>query len=94
MGIKFFKKWIEEESRFQYEERDHDVADSSMIEITECEYITETEKQWIDYINSLPEDDISNSPSYDELLEKNSQLEVENAALLYQILTGEELTDV
>ena len=32
--------------------------------------------------------------SYDELLEKNSQLEAENASLLYQVLTGEELTDV
>ena len=94
MGIKYYKKWIEEAGRFQYEQRNHDVSDDSMEEITEAEYTVETEKQWAEYIASLPNEEISGAPSYDELLEKNTQLETENAALLFKLLTGEEFADV
>lgn len=34
------------------------------------------------------------TPTYEDLVETNMILEAENAALLYQVLTGEELTDV
>lgn len=64
------------------------------IEITQEEYDSETAKQWEEYISSLPVEIPSDEPSYDELLEKNSELEKENAALLFQLLTGEEYTDV
>ena len=94
MGIKYYKKWLEDESRYQYEERYSASADSSMIEITRAEYETETLKQWEEYLASLPDSDVNDVPAYEELLESNSKLEKENAALLYQVLTGEELTDV
>ena len=56
MGIRYYRKWLEDEGRFQYEERDHAVSDNTMEEITEEEFIVETEKQWAEYIASLPED--------------------------------------
>ncbi len=94
MGIKYYKKWLESENRYQYEERNSLSDDDAMIEISQEEYDSETAKQWEEYIASLPVEEPSDEPSYDELLEKNSELEKENAALLFQILTGEEYADV
>ena len=94
MGMRYYRKWLEDEGRFQYEERAYIVSDNSMEEITEEEFTAETEKQWAEYLASLPEEDISFKPSYDELLAMNAELESENAALLFQILTGEEFEDV
>lgn len=94
MGMKYYKKFIEEETRYQYEERNTDSSDASMIEITKEEYETETEKQWEEYVASLPVYEEPDNPTYDELLIENAELERENASLLYQIMTGEELTDV
>lgn len=94
MGIKYYKKWLETENRYQYEERNSTSDDASMIEISQEEYETETAKQWEEYIASLPAEDQSEEPSYDELLEKTAELEKENAALLFQMLTGEEYADV
>ena len=94
MGVKYYKKWFEEESRYQYEERYTASTDETMIEISQEEYETETAKQWEEYIASLPTEEISSEPTYDELLAENAELEKENAALLFQMLTGEELTDV
>lgn len=94
MGIKYYKKFIEEYNRYQYEERKTASSDASMIEITKEEYETETEKQWAEYIASLPVDEEPDTPTYDELLIENAELAKENASLLYQILTGEELADV
>ena len=93
MGIKYYKKWIETENRYQYEER-MSTSDKEMIEISQEEYETETAKQWEEYIASLPEEDTVSEPTYDELLAENTELEKENAALLFQLLTGEEYTDV
>lgn len=62
-----------------------------MIELSEEVYETETTKIWEEYLASLP---VSNELTYDELLIENQELEKENAALLYQLLTGEEFADV
>ena len=91
MGVKYYKKYIESEDRYQYEERSTYITDSSMIEISQEEYETETKKQWEEYLASLP---VTDEPTYEELLIENQELERENASLLYQILTGEELCDV
>ena len=94
MGVKYYKKYIESEDRYQYEERSSYITDSSMIEISQKEYETETKKQWEEYLASLPPEEENANPSYEELLIENQELERENASLLYQILTGEELSDV
>ena len=94
MGIKYYKKYIESEDRYQYEERNVESSDSSMIEISKEEYETESAKQWEEYLASLPPEEENANPSYEELLIENQELERENASLLYQILTGEELSDV
>lgn len=93
MGIKYYKKWLEAERRYQYEER-FGTDDAEMIEISKEEYETETAKQWAEYLASLPEEDTESELTYDELLAENTELEKENAALLFQLLTGEEYTDV
>ena len=94
MGIKYYKKWLEAENRYQYEERTGGTSDIEMIEISKEEYETETAKQWAEYLASLPEEDTDSELTYDELLAENTELEKENAALLFQLLTGEEYTDV
>lgn len=94
MGMRYYKKWIDNESRYQYEERVSASSDKSMLEITQEEYEYETAKQWEEYLATLPAEDVTDDVSYEELLEKNSDLEKENAALLFQILTGEEYVDV
>lgn len=94
MGIKYYKKWIDDESRYQYEERCRVSSDESMIEISRDEYEYETAKQWEEYLASLPAEAPSDEIPYEELLEKNADLEMENAALLFQMLTGEEYSDV
>ena len=94
MGIRFYKKWLEAENRYQYEERNSPADDASMIEISQEEYETETAKQWEEYLASLPAEEPGINPTYEELLAENENLEKENAALLFQILTGEEYADV
>lgn len=94
MGIKYYRKWLEEEQRYQYEQRKQSVDDASMTELTKEEYDAEVAEQWNAYLASLPAEEQSESPIYEELIAKNAELEAENAALLYQVLTGEELTDV
>lgn len=94
MGIKYYKKWLGTENRYQYEERNSTADDESMIEISQAEYETETAKQWEEYIDSLPAEEPDAEPTYDELLADKENLEKENAALLFQILTGEEYADV
>ena len=94
MGVKFYKKWIDREQKFQYAQRNRAGSDTSMTEITQEEYETEVSAQWVEYLASLPEEDNNDNPTYEELLETNAELESENAALLYQVLTGEEYSDV
>ena len=93
MGIKYYKKWLETENRYQYEERSGS-DDVEMIEISKEEYETETAKQWAEYLASLTDEDTESELTYDELLAENTELEKENAALLFRLLTGEEYTDV
>ena len=94
MGIKYYKKWLGTENRYQYEERNNSADDNAMIEISQDEYETETAKQWEEYIASLPVEEKITEPAYDELLAEKEALEKENASLLFQLLTGEEYTDV
>ena len=94
MGIKYYKKWLDDENRYQYEERETISDDISMIEISQSEYEFEVKKQWEEYNASLLVDETPNAPTYEELLAENEELERENASLLYQMLTGEELMDV
>ena len=94
MGVKYYKKWIDADNRYQYEERNSISSDESMIEITQKEYEAEIKKQWEMYLASLPAEELPSELPYEELLEKNSELEMENAALLFQLLTGEEYADV
>ena len=93
MGIKYYKKWLETENRYQYEERSGS-DDVEMVEISQEEYETETAKQWAEYLASLTDEDTESELTYDELLAENTELEKENAALLFRLLTGEEYTDV
>ena len=93
MGIKYYKKWIETENRYQYEER-NSPADDTMLEISQEEYEADTAKQWEAYLASLPSAEPGTEPAYEELLIENENLEKENAALLFQLLTGEEYADV
>lgn len=94
MGIKYYKKWLDDENRYQYEERLHSSSDKTMIEITLEEYEYETTMQWEAYLDSLPAEEPSEAFTYEELLERNADLETENAALLFQMLTGEEYFNV
>lgn len=66
------------------------VPDSEeVIRISEEEYLQLTE-EWKQAVQSLEEQE-TDGQSKDE---KIAALEAENAALLYQLLTGEEFTDV
>ena len=94
MVVKYYKKWLEAENRYQYEERNGSVDDDCMMEISQEEYETETAKQWNEYLASLPVEETITDPAYDELLAEKEALEKENASLLFQLLTGEEYTDV
>ena len=95
MGMRYYKKWLDDEARYQYEERLSASSDEEfMIEITAEEYEYETSKQWEAYLASLPAQELSKELTYEELLEINADLEKENAALLFQMLTGEEYSDV
>lgn len=57
-------------------------------------YKTETAKLFKNCFDSSAAEENTHAISYEELLEKNADLEKENAALLFQILTGEEYSDV
>lgn len=69
MGIKFYKKWLEAENRYQYEERNSPAEDASMIEISQEEYETETVKQWEEYIASLPVEEPTDEITPEEFLQ-------------------------
>lgn len=64
-----------------------ELTDTSLTEISEEEY---SELDYCEEIADIPNDDISEQ-SKDERI---AELEKENAALLFQILTGEEYADV
>ncbi|MBR3868067.1 MAG: hypothetical protein IKM66_02010 [Clostridia bacterium] len=64
-----------------------ELTDASLTEISEEEY---SELDYCEEIADIPNDDISEQ-SKDERI---AELEKENAALLFQILTGEEYADV
>jgi len=69
MGIKFYKKWLNTENRYQYEERNSPADDDSMIEISQEEYETETMKQWEEYLASLPVEEPTDEISAEEFLQ-------------------------
>ena len=54
--MKYYKKWLDDEERYQYEERDTFSDDISMIEISQSEYEFEVAKQWEEYIASTNEE--------------------------------------
>lgn len=69
MGIIYYKKWLDDESRYQYEERHSASSDKAMIEISQEEYETETAKQWEEYLASLPVEEPADEISADEFLQ-------------------------
>lgn len=79
--MKYYKILDEDGNVLSLEERSSISTDEKMIEIEQEEYLillSEKEKEW---------ENADTEPSYIE------QLENENAALLYQVLTGEEFTN-
>lgn len=66
----------------------------SFEEISRQEYEAETAKMFDECYESITDEDFIYVESYEELVAKNADLEKENAALLFQILTGEEYVDV
>lgn len=86
-GIMIYYKKIKDGEIDSLEERISISTDSNMIQIDEDEYNTlmnEFESRWEIEMNKLISEEISKD-------QKIAELEAENAALLYQILTGEEL---
>lgn len=67
--------------------------DTQCIPISEDEYYSAIAELEAKTEEILPDEENA-APTYEELVEANKVLEAENAALLYQVLTGEELTDV
>ncbi len=82
-----------------YEKRETEIPTTENCEeISKEEYDTAiaeiNERIQSEIENSTIETDISKDEYILELETKNAELEAENAALLYQILTGEELDNV
>ena len=72
-------------------------TDECFVEITEVEYnsaIEELRAQNEAEAEAIAAAEQSKDERIAELEAENSKLEAENAALLYQVLTGEELADV
>ncbi len=86
----FYYKIEENGEVVSVEARSSKSTDTSMAEITEDEYLALSEEIKSQYEDSIQEI-IGEEQSKDERI---AELEAENAALLYQVLTGEELTDV
>ena len=59
MGIKYYRKFIEEEGRWQYEERYSESSDPSMEEITQSEYEASSASQWAEYLASLSAESVN-----------------------------------
>ena len=86
--MRFYKKFVQDS--FVYSSREDDVSDSDAIEITQEEYdaaLTELEAK-----RQLEQEQARENEQTQE--EYIAELEAENAALLYQILTGEEYSNV
>lgn len=64
-----------------------EIIDDNLKEVSQEEY----ENSVQELRNQVKAEDAQNEQSKDERI---AELEAENAALLYQVLTGEELTDV
>ncbi len=86
----YYYKIIENEKLVSLEKRSSPSTDDAMIAITEEEY-NETLAELNAQYEAESEAIAAAEQSKDERI---AELEAENAALLYQVLTGEELADV
>lgn len=82
----YYYKFIDNEGNVTYQAHKNAVSRDEMTEITEEEYNSYLEGLRAEAENQI----VSEELQKDEYIK---ELEAENAALLYQILTGEELSD-
>lgn len=85
-----YYKQIKNGEVISYQTNSNKVEDESLFEITQEEYemaIAEIRQQ-------NEEIAVDDSPTYEELENRVTELEKENAVLLYENLTGEVFTDV
>ena len=82
----FYYKFIDKDGNVTYQAHNKAVEREEMLEITETEYNTVAEELRKKAESEMQKEDLSKDAYIREL-------ENENAALLYRILTGEELTD-
>ena len=89
MGVSKVKyyKFTDDNGNTTFQSHEKEVNHPKMEEITEEEYISKIEE----FRAKADAEMFAAEQSKDERI---SELEEENAALLYQVLTGEELTDV
>ena len=82
----FYYKFIDKDGNVTYQAHNKAVKREEMLEITETEYNTVAEELRKKAESEMQKEELSKDAYIKEL-------ENENAALLYRILTGEELTD-
>lgn len=93
----YYYKIIENEKLVSLEKRSSPSTDDAMIAITEEEYnetLAELNVQYEAESETIAAAEQSKDERIAELEAEKAELEAENAALLYQVLTGEELADV
>ena len=93
----YYYKIIENEKLVSLEKRSSPSTDDAMIAITEEEYnetLAELNAQYEAESEAIAAAEQSKDERIAELEAEKAELEAENAALLYQVLTGEELADV
>lgn len=79
--------FIDEHGNETYQTHQNEVNHPNMHEITETEY-----NMKVDEFKAIAEAELQTAEKSKD--ERIAELEKENASLLYQVLTGEELTDV
>lgn len=85
-----YYKQIKNGEIISYQTNSNKVEDESLFEITQEEY----EQAIAEITQQNEEIQAYEVPTYEELENKIAELEQENAALLYENLTGEVFTDV
>lgn len=87
----YFYKELLEDNTYRYCMTTLKRMEINFEEITQEEYEEEINRQLEESFNEIPEE--PEEISYEELLAANAELEAENAALLFQLLTGEEFVN-
>lgn len=92
----YYYKTVENNQIISIETRRHKVTAATMIEITSDEYqqlLSEMIGKFEKSTSELIHEEQAKAERIAALEAENSKLEAENAGLLYQVLTGEELSN-